>query len=39
LLHKGGLAGGSPAAHADGVLKSVLEYLDQFTTRIREANK
>jgi hypothetical protein len=39
LLHKGGLAGGGPAVHADGVLKSVLEYLDQFTTRIREANK
>lgn len=39
LLHKGGLAGGGPAVHAEGVLKSVLEYLDQFTTRIREANK
>ncbi len=39
LLHKGGLAGGAPAAHADGVLKSVLEYLDQFSTRIHEANK
>lgn len=39
LLHKGGLTGGGPAAHADGVLKSVLEYLDQFTTRIRDANK
>jgi hypothetical protein len=39
LLHKGGLAGGGPAVHADGVLKSVLEYLDQFTTRIRDANK
>jgi hypothetical protein len=39
LLHKGGLAGGGPAAHADGVMKSVLEYLDQFLTRVREANK
>ncbi|HVQ14043.1 MAG TPA: hypothetical protein VMS40_10645 [Vicinamibacterales bacterium] len=39
LLHKGGLAGGTPAAHADGVLKSVLEYVDQFSTRIRDANK
>jgi hypothetical protein len=39
LLHKGGLAGGSPAVHADGVIKSVLEYVDQFSTRIREANK
>jgi hypothetical protein len=39
LLHKGGLAGGAPAAHAEGVLKSVLEYVDQFSTRIRDANK
>jgi hypothetical protein len=39
LLHKGGLAGGSPAAHGDAVLKSVLEYVDQFATRIRNANK
>jgi len=38
LLHKGGLAGAGPAAHADGVLKNVLEYVDQFTTRIRNAN-
>jgi hypothetical protein len=39
LLHKGGIAGGSPAAHADGVLRGVLEYVDQFSTRIRDANK
>jgi hypothetical protein len=39
LLHKGGLTGGSPAVHADAVLKSVLEYVDQFSTRIRDANK
>jgi len=39
LLHKGGLAGAGPAAHADGVLKNVLEYVDQFSTRIRDANK
>jgi hypothetical protein len=39
LLHKGGLAGGGPAVHADGVLKNVLEYVDQFSTRIRNANK
>ena len=38
LLHKGGLAGGRPAAHADDVLKNVLEYVDQFSTRIRSAN-
>ena len=39
LLHKGGLAGGGPAVHADGVLKNVLEYVDQFSTRIRDANR
>ena len=39
LLHKGGLAGGAPAAHADGVLKGVQEYVDQFATRVRAANK
>lgn len=39
LLHKGGIAGGAPAAHADGVTKSLLEYVDQFSTRIRNAGK
>jgi len=39
LLHKGGIAGGGPAAHADGVTKGVLEYVDQFTARIHTANK
>lgn len=38
LLHRGGIAGGGPAAHADGVMKGVLEYVDQFTSRIRTAN-
>ena len=39
LLHKGGIAGGAPAVHADGVTKSVLEYVDQFSTRIHNAGK
>ena len=39
LLHKGGIAGGAPGAHADAVTKSVLEYVDQFSTRIRNAGK
>ena len=39
LLHKGGIAGGAPAAHAEGVLRGVQEYVDQFSTRIRDANK
>jgi hypothetical protein len=39
LLHKGGLAGGGPAAHADGVMKGLIEYVGQFTTRIRNASQ
>ncbi len=39
LLHKGSIAGGPSTAHADAVLKGVLEYVDQFSTRIRDANK
>jgi hypothetical protein len=39
LLHKGGLAGGAPAEHAVAVTKSVLESVDQFTTRIKTANQ
>ena len=39
LLHKGGIAGGAPAAHADGVQRGVQEYVDQFSGRVRGANK
>jgi hypothetical protein len=39
LLHKGGLAGGAPNMHADDVTKNVLEYVGQFTMRIRGANR
>ena len=39
LLHRGGLAGGAPAQHADAVTKGVLEYVDQFATRIKSANQ
>jgi len=39
LLHKGGLTGGAPAVHGDGVVKGVQDYVDQFVTRIRDANK
>jgi hypothetical protein len=38
LLHKGGLAGGTAAAHAAGVLRGLEEYVDQFSKRIRDAN-
>lgn len=39
LLHKGGIAGGGAASHGEDVLRGVQEYVDQFTTRIRGANK
>jgi hypothetical protein len=39
LLHKGGIAGGAPAGHAESVLRGVKQYVDQFATRIRDANK
>lgn len=38
LLHRGGIAGGAPTAHADGTTKSILEYVDQFANGIRAAN-
>jgi len=38
-LAVGGLTGGAPSAHGDGVVKGVLDYVDQFVTRIRDANK
>src|SRR5262245_18679536 len=31
LLHKGGLAGGASAAHAEAVMRGVQDYVDQFT--------
>jgi hypothetical protein len=39
LLHKGGIAGGPSTQHGDAVLRGVQEYIDQFLTRIRDANK
>lgn len=39
LLHKGGIAGGAPVAHAEGVLRGVKESVDQFAARIRDATK
>jgi hypothetical protein len=39
LLHKGGIAGGASAAHAQGVVRGLQEYVDQFSSRIRDANK
>ncbi|PYR38030.1 MAG: hypothetical protein DMF90_04750 [Acidobacteria bacterium] len=39
LLHKGGITGGASSQHGDAVLRGILEYIDQFSTRIRDANK
>jgi hypothetical protein len=39
LLHRGGIAGGGPAPHADAVTKGVLEYVEQFATRMRNAGQ
>jgi hypothetical protein len=39
LLHKGGLAGGPPSTHADTIVKSVTQYVDEFVTQIRAANR
>ena len=39
LLHKGGIAGGAAASHGAAVLRGLQEYVDQFSTRIHDANK
>lgn len=39
LLHKGGLAGGSPAAHAASVLQGLTKDVESFAGQIRRANK
>jgi len=39
LLHKGGLAGGAPATHAEAVVRNVKQYADEFAARIRGANR
>ena len=39
LLHKGGMAGGGPAAHADGVMRNIKQAADEFASRVRNANK
>ena len=39
LLRNGGVAGSAASLHADGVLKALKQYVDQFAARIRNANK
>ena len=39
LMHKGGLAAGAAAAHAESVMRGLQEYVGQLATRVRDANK
>jgi hypothetical protein len=39
LLHEGGLAGGSPAAHASAVTDALVKSTNSFVSQIRAANK
>jgi hypothetical protein len=39
LMHKGSLTGSALTSHPGGVLRALQEYVDQFTTRISNANK
>lgn len=39
LLHEGGMAGGSPAAHAQAVMDALVKSVNSFASRIRTANK
>ena len=39
LLHEGGMAGGSPAAHAQAVMDALVKSANSFVLQIRKANK
>lgn len=39
LLRQGGIAGGSPAAHASAVMDALAKMVNSFVTQIRAANK
>jgi hypothetical protein len=39
LMHKGSMSGSALTSHAGGVLRALQEYVDQFVTRISNANK
>jgi hypothetical protein len=39
LMHKGSMTGSALTSHAGGVLRALLEYVDQFAVRIGNANK
>jgi len=39
LMHKGSMTGSALASHSGSVLRALQEYVDQFATRISNANK
>lgn len=39
LLRNGGVAGSAAGLHAEGVVKAIRQYVDQFAARIRNANR
>jgi len=39
LLHKGGLTASAAKGHGDAVTRTLTQYVDQFATQIRDANK
>jgi len=39
LLHEGGMAGGSPAAHASAVMEALTKSVTSFVSQIRAAGK
>jgi hypothetical protein len=39
LLHEGGMAGGSPAAHASSIMDALVKSVNSFVAQIRAANK
>ena len=39
LMHKGSLAAGAAAAHAESVMRGLQDAIGQFTARIRDANQ
>jgi hypothetical protein len=39
LLHKGGITGSGASSHGETVARAITQYVDQFATRIRQANK
>ncbi len=39
LIHEGGMAGGASAGHADTIVRSLSQYIEQIAARIRRANQ